>query len=63
MCTGVRDGVGGSMSWFSMSISGSGSDADVDVDGVEGRGTQSWPKKLVLWEGMQPEVSAIVKDM
>ena len=59
MCTAVRDGAGGTTSWFSMSSWRSGSDAD--VDGVEGRGTQSWPKKLVLWEGMQPEVPAIVK--
>lgn len=46
------------MSWFSMLDSDSGSDADVEV---EGRGPQSWPKKLTLWEGMQPDVPAIVE--
>ena len=55
--TGVRSGDGGSMSWSSVLTSGSGSDADM----AEGRGTQRQPKKLTLWEGMQPEVPAIVK--
>ena len=29
-CAGVRDGVGGAMSWSLMSSSGSGSDADTE---------------------------------
>ena len=49
------------MSW-SLILSSSDSGLDAGVDVGEGRGTQSWPKKLTLWEGMQPEVPAIGKE-
>lgn len=70
--TAVRDGGGGrmgwgemegegaaSMAWFSMSREGEGGDAD----GGERRGEQRQPKKLTLWEGMQPDVPAICEDL